>query len=201
MGFFRYVTSKAFLLTIIGMIAITVVLLFGLGRWLDYYTHHDEKIEVPDLLKKSLDETDRLLSEKDLSFVVIDSASFNPDFPPRSVIEQSPEAGSYVKQNRKIYLTLNPSDYRKVKLPPYTDEEGGGLPRRYIISRLKSVGFKIGNIRFTPYKFKGAVRGYEIGGKPVKPGVYLPKNTAIDLVLGDGFDEALKDSIIVNKIR
>jgi beta-lactam-binding protein with PASTA domain len=196
MGFFRYLTSKTFLFTLIGIISITVLLLFGLGRWLNYYTHHDEKIEVPDLQKLSIDETEKILKDKNLFYAVIDSASFNPEYPPKSVIEQSPDAGSFVKQNRKIYLTLNPSNYRNVKLPSYTDEEGGGLPKRYIVSRLKSVGFKIGKIRYAPYKFKGVVRGYEIKGKPVEPGELLPKNTVIDLVLGDGFDKVLKDSIV-----
>ena len=43
-----------------------------------------------------------------------DSANYNPDYPKFSVIEQDPLAGNQVKENRKIYLTLNPSGYRKV---------------------------------------------------------------------------------------
>ena len=78
------------------------------------YTKHDEKIKVPNLEQLSLSETQKELNDLNLNFVVIDSASFNPKFPPKSVIEQNPLAGDFVKENRKIYVTLNPSGYRNL---------------------------------------------------------------------------------------
>ena len=49
------------------------------------------------------------LNDKDLQMMVQDSANYNPNYPKFSVIEQQPEAGSLVKESRKIYLTINPS--------------------------------------------------------------------------------------------
>ncbi len=184
----QYFKSKEFLVSIMAIVVISILLVFGLMQWMDTYTHHDEKIEVPDLSKLSIDETLEILDNKKLSFVVIDSASFNPKYPPKSVIEQDPEAGSYVKENRKIYLTLNPSNFRIIEIPEVIDKT-----KRQVITQLKSIGFKIGEERYIPDLGKDVVRALEIKGKEIKPGDKFPKETAIDLVLGDGLVE--KDSI------
>lgn len=191
MGFFKYLTSKEFLVTLISIAAIVVLSIFGLGKWMNSYTHHDEKIEVPNLEKLSLDETGRVLSQKDLSFVVIDSASFNPEYPPRSVIEQNPEAGDLVKKNRKIYLTLNPTNYRKIKVPEVLRQ-----PTRQAVSHLKAAGFKIGKKRYVKGKWKGLVKGLEYNNKKIEPGDILPKYSVINMVIWDDApEEIVTDSI------
>ena len=176
-----YFKSKEFLMTLITIFGIVVVLIFGLNKWLHSYTNHEEKIVVPDLQKFSLAETQETLEKSNLNFVVIDSASFNPDYPPKSVIDQNPAAGDFVKENRKIYITLNPSDYRKVTVPNVLDQT-----KRQVVVQLKSIGFRIGKERYIPDLGKDVVRGLEINSSPITPGDRLPKNTLIDLVLGDG---------------
>lgn len=180
--------SKEFFANVLLIFAISVLLIFALGRWLKSYTHHSERIMVPDLQKLSIEETDQELQQLDLSFVVIDSSNFNPDYPPKSVIEQDPEAGSYVKEKRKIYLTLNPSGYMKVEIPNVLDQT-----KRQVITRLRSSGFLIGKERKIPDLGKNVVRMLEHNSREIKPGEYLPKNSVIDLVLGDGLEE--NDSI------
>ncbi|MCK5639098.1 MAG: PASTA domain-containing protein [Flavobacteriaceae bacterium] len=187
---FQYLKSKEFLRTIITIIVIILILIFGLMKWLNYHTKHDEKIEVPNLDKLSLDETEKVLQKINLNFIVIDSASFNPKYPPKSVIEQNPVAGEFVKENRKIYLTLNPSNYRKITIPNVLDQT-----KRQVVIQLKSIGFRIGKERFIPDLGKDVVRGLEINNKEILPGNKLPKNTIIDLVLGDGLEERKRDTI------
>ena len=163
------------------IVAISVLLILALAKWLAFHTKHDEKILVPNLEKLSMTEMENKLDELNLRFVVIDSASFNPKFPPQSVIEQDPLAGDYVKENRKIYLTLNPSDYRKISIPNVL-----GQTKRQVVIQLKSVGFRVGKERYIPDLGKDVVRGLEKNGKEIEPGSKLPKNSVIDLVLGDG---------------
>jgi beta-lactam-binding protein with PASTA domain len=184
MGLFGYVKSKEFLRTIILIVAVSFLLVFLLGKWLNYHTKHDQRVTVPNLEKLSLEDTEEKLAALSLRYVVIDSASFNPKFPPKSVIEQNPAAGDFVKENRKIYLTLNPSDYRKISVPNVIDNT-----KRQVVTQLKSVGFEIGKERYIPDLGKDVVRGLEVNGKKIDPGVRLPKNTKIDLVLGDGLEE------------
>jgi len=192
MNLFTYLKSKEFLRTLITVVVIVIILIFGLTKWLDYFTKHDEKIKVPNLEKLSLVDTENALNLANLNFVVIDSASFNPKFPPNSVIEQNPMAGDFVKENRKIYLTLNPSGYRKITIPNILDQT-----KRQVVIQLKSIGFRIGKERYIPDLGKDVVRGMEIKGLEIKPGDELPKNTLIDLVLGDGFEDRKKDSILI----
>jgi beta-lactam-binding protein with PASTA domain len=181
MNLLQYLKSKEFLRTIILAFAFSLLLIFALIKWLSYHTKHDEKIAVPNLEKLSLAETEKILEEYKLNYVVIDSASFNPKFPPKSVIEQNPLPGDYVKENRKIYLTLNPSDYRKVTIPNVLDQT-----KRQVVIQLKSLGLRIGKERYIKDLGRDVVRGLEINKKQIKPGDRLPKNTVIDLVLGDG---------------
>ena len=181
MGLLNYIKSKEFIRTIILIGAITVLLIFTVVKWLDVHTKHGEKVLVPNLEKLSLDEVEKILEENKLHYVVIDSASYNPKFPGKSVIEQDPLPGDYVKENRKIYLTLNPSDFRKISLPNVL-----GRTKRQVVIQLKSIGFRIGEERYIPDLGKDVVRGLEIKGKTLEPGDKLPKNSSIDLVLGDG---------------
>ena len=122
------------------------------------------------------------MKELDLDFVVIDSASFNPNYPKKSVIEQTPEPGDYVKEKRKIYLTLNPSKYRDIAIPSVL-----GRTKRQATTHLQSIGFKVGtDYTYVPDIGKDVVRGLSHKGIKVKPGFKFPKNTTIDLILGDG---------------
>ena len=106
MGFFRFLWSKTFLYQL-GLALLALVLISFLGlQWLNFRTNHDQRIAVPNLEKLTLAKAESVLGEKDLVAQVQDSANFNPNYPPFSVIEQSPKAGSFVKQNRKIYLSL-----------------------------------------------------------------------------------------------
>ncbi len=188
MSFIQYLKSKEFIRTIISIVVIIFIAIFALMKWLNYYTKHDEKIKVPDLEQLSLQETEIKLKELNLEFVVIDSASFNPKFPAKSVIEQNPMAGDFVKENRKIYLTLNPSGYRRITIPNVIDQT-----KRQVVVQLKSIGFRLGKDRYVPDLGRDVVRGLERKGKRINPGDKLPKNSVINLVLGDGFQK--RDSL------
>ena len=177
----QYFKSKIFIRTLITIVVSIIIGIFLLQMFLNFSTNHDQKIEVPDLAKMSLSDTDKTLENLKLRSFVIDSASFNPNYPPKSVIDQDPEAGDFVKENRKIYLTLNPSSYRKIAIPDVLNKT-----KRQVETHLKSVGFRIGEYYFIPDIGKNVVRKMKFKGKEVKPGDLIPKNSKIDLVLGDG---------------
>lgn len=182
MSFFKFITSKTLLIQIGIAIVSFFLFIFLLQWWLGVTTNHDQQIQVPDLQKMTIREAENKLADLHLDFKVIDSASYNPEYPKKSVIEQNPEAGDFVKQNRKIYLTLNPSKYRDVKIPDLN-----GKTKRQATTHLQSIGFKVGtNFTWVPDLGKNVVRGLRHNGKKVDIGSKLPKNTVIDLVLGDG---------------
>lgn len=180
MSFFRFLRSKSFFIQIgIALISLSL-LIIGMKWWLGFTTNHDQKIQVPNLIKMSLSNVEITLKELNLDFLVIDSASYNPKYPKKSVIEQTPESGSFVKEKRKIYLTLNPSKYRDISIPNLN-----GQSKRQAITQLQSIGFKIGKF-FYIHDYKDVIRGLKSNGKKLKPGTKLEKNRVIDLILGDG---------------
>lgn len=182
MNLLRFLISKTFLkqLAIAGIGFF--VLVFGLKFWLGYTTNHNQKIAVPDLNKIPIDKAAEKLKELNLDFIVIDSANYNPTYPKKSVIEQSPEAGDFVKEKRKIYLTLNPSKFRDVTLPQLN-----GKTKRQAISNLRSIGINV-NTKFIYVKDigKDVVRGIRFRGKTVNMGDKIPLNSIVDLILGNG---------------
>ena len=182
MSVFQFFKSKIFFLQIAIAFAGLLVFIFALKYWLGVSTNHDQKIQVPNLHKMSLAEVDKKLKELDLDFIVIDSASYNSKYPKKSVIEQSPETGSFVKEKRKIYLTLNPSKYRDITIPDLN-----GITKRQAISQLRAKGINVG----TDYLFvndigKDVVRGLRYKGNTLNAGDKLPLHSIIDLVLGNG---------------
>lgn len=182
MGIFQFLKSKSFFKQLVIAVVSFVLLLFILKFWLNVTTNHDQKIQVPDLHKMTISEAERKLNELDLAYKVIDSASYNQEYPKKSVIEQSPAGGDFVKENRKIYLTLNPSKYRDITIPDLN-----GRTKRQAISELKAIGFVVGT-KYTYVKDigKDVVRGLRHNDKIVNPNDKLPKNSIIELVLGDG---------------
>jgi len=174
--------SKTLLKQLIFALLGMVLFVFAVFKWLDITTNHDQKIEVPNLEKMSLRNVENTLEDLDLNFIVIDSASYNPNFPEKSVIEQSPEAGDFVKENRKIYLTLNPSGYKDVEIPNIF-----GKTKRQATSQLLAIGFRISsNEVYMRGIAKDVVRGILFNGKNLHQGDKIPKNSVITLKLGNG---------------
>lgn len=180
-GLFKFVYSKIFLIQLVIAIALTVILCFVALQWLDSSTNHDQRIVVPSLSKQTIDDAKALLEDKNLRLKVReDSANFNPDYPRFSVIEQNPEPGTMVKENRKIYVTLNPSGYRKIEVPDVVNQT-----RRQAEPLLIASGFKIGTITYQP-NMSDQVLELRSKGKRLKPGTMLMKTSTIDLIVGDG---------------
>lgn len=181
MSFIKYLTSKSFFTTILKMVVLTVILIFMLKYWLSCSTNHGQKIPVPDLTKMSLLKVKDTLSKLNLNYVVQDTTSYNPQYPPLSVVEQNPEFGDYVKENRKIYLTLNRNGYRDIVIPDLF-----GKTKRHAESELRSRGFRIGTFSYVPDRGRNVVRGLRYKGKKLQAGDRVPKNAKINLIVGDG---------------
>ncbi len=184
MSLFQFIKSKVFLKQLL-IAFVGFLILFFLGSiWLTFSTNHSQKIEVPNLEKMSLEQVENTLDALDLRWEVIDSASYNADYPGKSVIEQSPEAGDFVKENRKIYLTLNPSSYAAIEVPDFY-----GKTKRQATSQLTAMGFRISATEiYVKDIAKDVVRGLIFNGKELKNGDKIPQDSEIILKLGDGFE-------------
>ncbi|MBO6879096.1 MULTISPECIES: PASTA domain-containing protein [Winogradskyella] len=181
MSLVKFLTSKVFLKQLALAIVAIVVLSFIMLKWLNVTTNHGEFVVVPDLKGKSIETVKIELNDLNLAMEIQDSANFNPNYPKYSVIEQNPDSGSQVKENRKIYLILNPSGYRKVEVPNILKRT-----LRQAKPQLKALEFKIGEITYIDNIGKDVVLGMRHNGETLKPGEMLPLTSTIDLVLGNG---------------
>lgn len=182
MSLLNFVKSKTFLkqviFTVIGLILFIVALIY----WLGFTTNHNQKIQVPDLSKLTVTEVETVLEDLDLRLKVVDSSNYNPTYPPLSVIEQDPEAGDFVKENRQIYLKINRPTYKNVEIPNVLAKS-----RRNAEAILKAYGFRLGDKPiYVADNGKDVVRGLYHNGKAIKVGDQLPKNSVVNLKLGDG---------------
>jgi hypothetical protein len=180
MSIIKFVTSKVFFKQLSLAIVAIVVISFIMLKWLNITTNHGEFVVVPDLKGKSLETVKIELKDNDLTWKLQDSANYNPNYPKFSVIEQNPAAGAQVKENRKIYLILNPSDYRKVEVPNILKST-----LRQAKPQLEALEFQIGKITYEDAIGEG-VMGMSHNGQSIKPGTLLPLTSKIDLVVGNG---------------
>ncbi|AEH01565.1 MULTISPECIES: PASTA domain-containing protein [unclassified Lacinutrix] len=181
MSIVKFLTSKVFFKQLALAVVAIVVLCFIILKWLNISTNHGNFETVPNLKGKSIDVAKIELDENNLVMEIQDSANFNPDYPKYSVIDQDPKPGSDVKKNRKIYITLNPSGYRKIAIPSLV-----GRTFRQAKPTLEALGFKIGKITYIDHLGKDEVRSIRYKNQSVKSGELLPKTSTLDLVLGNG---------------
>src|SRR5690554_783007 len=186
MNFFRFIFTKTFLIQLLIAIGVFIALGFAILWWLSFTTNHDQKIEVPDLSTMTLDIVEKKLTEMDLRYEILDSANYNPDFPKYSVIEQIPKPGKFVKENRRLYLTLNPSGYHQIEVPDVL-----GRTRRQVEPTLLAMGFKIGTISYRPH-ISDNVLEMRYKGERLDPGSLLEKTSVIDLIVGDQSESRLQ---------
>lgn len=181
MSFIKFISSRTFLYQILLAIVAVILLCFLALRWLNSYTNNGSFETVPNLIGKSLETAEAELNDNNLVMKIQDSANFNPKYPRFSVIEQDPVFDTQVKENRKIYLTLNPSGYRKLKVPNVRKRT-----YRQAKPTLEALGFKIGKITYRDYLGKDEVIDMRYKGSSLKKGAKLEKTSTIDLVLGNG---------------
>lgn len=180
-NFIDFLRSKTFLINL-GLALLAGFLISWLAlEWLKSSTQHGELVEVPNVSKMSVMEMREAIEASNLRYEVLDSANYDPDYPRFSVIEQNPPAGNMVKENRKIYVTINPSGYKKVTVPNIVQ-----VTQRNAASMLRAVGLDIERVTYIDELGKDMVYYARYKGKNIQPGDKLPKTSKIELICGNG---------------
>ncbi len=73
---------------------------------LPLYVNWNDEIRVPSLTHTNLVQADQILKERKLEWTIKDTI-FRRDIPSGFIMDQHPEAGQMVKENRKIQLTVS----------------------------------------------------------------------------------------------
>ena len=172
---------------ILALIAL-VLLFIGWLKYLDYYTLHNKYILVPDFNNFPISALDSIAEENDIRYVIIDSI-FDKSKVKGIVVNQDPSHLTHVKKNRKIYLTINSLQSRKVKFPNIYD-----LSLRQAIRKLEKNGLEVGRLEYRANIATNKVLNYKINGIKIEVAQELYIGTVVDLVVGKGLS---KQSMIV----
>ncbi|MDX1902898.1 MAG: PASTA domain-containing protein [Thermonemataceae bacterium] len=164
----------------IAVLAFLSILLLFFYNYLPTVTNHNETLLVPNLVGLNVENMEKKLKEAGFEMVIQDTI-YSKDTKPYTVLEQKPNAGTLVKEGRKIYLVISPKTPPKV---PMIDLKG--MSYQMAIAKIKTLQLEVGAIRFKPDIARDAVLGQEIGGKPLKKGDLIEVGTAIDIVIGSG---------------
>ena len=177
----KFLLSFTFLKQVFYAVLIVCASLFLFMYWIGFTTNHGEEIIVPNLSKMTLEQAEDKLDELDLDYELLDTIDFNPAFPKLSVVQQDPDPGAKVKQNRVIYIKINAGAYSKVRVPDLVQKT-----YRQAVPTLSALGLEVGDTTYIPNLAKDMVLEMKINGKPIKAGLKVLKMTKISLVLGDG---------------
>jgi len=180
-NFLHFLRSRTLLINLGLALVVAILFAWGTLQWLKGSTHHGETVAVPDLAKLSVSEMREVIEGANLRYEVLDSANYDPEYPRFSIIEQNPPAGEKVKENRKIYVTINPSGYKKVTVPNIVQ-----VTQRNATSMLRAVGLEVQGITYIDELGKDMVYYIKFKGKNIQPGDKLPKTSKIELVCGNG---------------
>ena len=163
----------------------SIVLLF-FEFLLPVMTKHGQFITVPNLKGTHVDALDELLTQRNLCFKITEDAAYSPIYPPSVVLEQYPKPGARVKEDRRIYITLNATQPPEVSMPNLVD---GSVRNAQVL--LKSRGLAHGTIKYVPDIAKNAVLAQQYNGQPITPGTRIAQGSPIDLVVGAGLGKQL----------
>ncbi|MDY6799740.1 MAG: PASTA domain-containing protein [Bacteroidota bacterium] len=180
MTLLQFLKSKVFFKNLLYAILIGAGLILIIFLSLRIYTHHGQKISVPDFRGLTKEEVYKKAEYNQLHIEFVDSV-YNNDMPKGTVIEQNPEPGFNVKKGRRIFITLNAFNPEKVKMPNVV-----GVSHRQAKAVLKNVGLEIGKLIHVPDIAVNNVLKQRFNGEEIEPGELIPKGSKVDLVLGKG---------------
>jgi len=180
MSFFGFFLKKKFYLNFGLSIVLTVILFFIVLQFIKIYTNHGDTYILPDFSGKTLAEIEDERFDRLYEFIVIDSI-FDSRNPKGSIVIQNPPAGSAVKENRKVYVTVVAYSTEKVEMPDLID-----LSLRQAVNSLRSKGLKVSQLQYVEDFAGNAILEQLYEEEVIEPGTIIEKGSGIDLVVGLG---------------
>lgn len=174
--------TRFILLNLLAMLIVVVLLPCPVLMWLDDYTLHGQKIQVPDVCGLQIDRAAEVLRNSNLDFEVVDY-KYMKGAAEDEVLEQRPTANSAVKEGRKIQLTMNSGNEPTQTIPDIIDN----CSLREAEARLRAAGFKLNENIAVPGEEEW-VYGLLSGSDTLRNGMQIPIGSTVTLVIGSGED-------------
>jgi eukaryotic-like serine/threonine-protein kinase len=176
-----YVWSKNFLKHIGLIVLVYVIVIGGTIKYLNSYTNHGQKIEVPNLVGKNVSSIKPIIENSNLNYEVVEKI-YDPSKPEGTILDQDPKATKIsmvsVKEGRIIKVRVSKKS-ALVEMPSLV-----ATSIRYAESVLKNRGLGC-NIEYVPsIEDHGAVLKQIYRNQPILKGVKIPIGSKITLIVG-----------------
>ena len=157
---------------------IAVVMIAGAMIFLNIATKHNQELVVPDLSNLTVDEAVAEAALNDMIVDVTDSV-FVKRMKRGAVYRQNPAPGSKVKSGRRIALTINAVNAKKLTMPNLV-----GFSMRQAKAELLSRGLVLGRLIYEQDMATNNVLRQLYKNREIEPGTMIESETVIDLVVG-----------------
>lgn len=171
-------SGKWIVVNILGAAVFFSAVILGANLLLKAVTRHNEEINVPDLSGMTVAEAEKYLAARGMRSEVTDSV-YIKRMERGVVYRQNPEAGSHVKKGRRILLTINAVNPKKVTMPNLV-----GYSLRQAKAELLSRGLNLGTLIYVDDIATNNVLKQLYGNREIKPGMPVESESRIDLVVG-----------------
>lgn len=173
-GFFRNWIVRNLLLAF----AIVAVLIAGAVILLDVFTKHNQELVVPDFTNMSVEEASAAAMQVGMRVEVTDSV-FVKRMQKGAVYRQNPAPGAKVKDGRRIVLTINAVNAKKLTMPNLI-----GYSMRQAKAELLSRGLVLGKLIYVQDMATNNVLKQLYKNKEIEAGTQIESESVIDLVVG-----------------
>jgi eukaryotic-like serine/threonine-protein kinase len=181
-----FIKSKRFWAHFALYILFVVILLWGVFKWLDAHTGHDDFVEVPDYTGVRIPDLKEFTANFGLRDTIIDSV-YDSKKPHGVVVAQDPEPKSKVKHNRMIYLYVTSYKPQSVVMPNLTDPNKPAFSPKAAVEILKSYGLRV--------EIKLEAGQNYVHKQSIPPGKVIPKGSLVILTVGRGEGEEKETTV------
>lgn len=148
-GIFQYFTSKVFFKQLLFIVIAFIMFLVGVQLWLRFYTHHGQKLEMPDFVSENIYKAEEIAKSNHFRLVVSDSI-FIVGKKGGIIMDQNPKAGSLVKENRKVYVTITKYDVETVRTSDLPVLYGNPYEQKKTELKYQDIESKIRDFKYDP---------------------------------------------------
>ena len=175
-----FLKSKIFYFHFVLSSLVTLVLFYLLLIFLGFYTLNSDEFELKNFQSFTIEELENEIELNSLEYVVLDSV-YTDSVPKGTVFTQDPQAGTFVKHGRKIYITVNCNSSQKFSIPDVYNKS-----EREATNQLKS-HFKLAYVKLSNYSsVSSVVTKLEVNDVEVFPNQQLIEGATITLYFGGG---------------
>ena len=168
----------------------------GLFSLLGRFTHHGEKIEVPDVRTMSLGRAQSVLERNGFVVVVSDSVE-TKEVRRGAIFDQTPKPGTEVKTGRVIYLVKRYENEALIEIPKIVGEHS----YREAKLMLTNLGFRLTPDSIVEGMEEGLLVGIHQGHKTLHTGDKVSKSYPITLYVGGGTRDSIVTDTVMKEIE